>query len=129
MRTKKRNPLNKDIETYRHQTDPRKTLPSREEVIAALKEELPYLKDRYGVERIIPFGSFAKGNQNKKSDVGILVDLTKPLGLEFVELADRLEEKLGRKVDVATFLHFKNSFHNPRYKHIAEDIKKSMIYV
>lgn len=94
-----------------------------------MKKELPYLKDKYGVERIVLYGSFAKGKQKKKSDIDILVDLRKTLGLEFVELADRLEEILGRKVDVATFDHFKRSFNNPRYKHIAEDIKKSMIYV
>lgn len=102
---------------------------TREQVISILKKELPYLKDKYGVERIVLYGSFAKGSQKKKSDIDILVDLHKTLGLEFVALADTLEEKLGRKVDVATLEHFKRSFHNPRYKHIAEDIKKSMIYV
>jgi len=102
---------------------------TREEVISILRKELPYLKDKYGVERIILYGSFAKGNQKKKSDIDILVDLRKTLGFEFVALADTLEEKLGRKVDVATFEHFKGSFHNPRYRHIAEDIEKSMIYV
>jgi len=105
------------------------TLLTREKVISIMKKELPYLKDKYGVERIVLYGSFAKGKQKKKSDIDILVDLHKTLGLEFIELADMLEEKLGRKVDVATFEHFKRSFHNPRYKHIAEDIKKSMIYV
>jgi predicted nucleotidyltransferase len=105
------------------------TLLTREKVISIMKKELPYLKDKYGVERIVLYGSFAKGKQKKKSDIDILVDLRKTLGLEFVELADRLEEILGRKVDVATFDHFKRSFNNPRYKHIAEDIKKSMIYV
>lgn len=87
------------------------------------------MRENFGVERIILFGSFAKGVQKKKSDIDILVDLRKPLGLEFVSLADRLEEILGRKVDIATYDHYKRSFHNPRYKHIAEDIKESMIYV
>lgn len=107
----------------------RTTVLTREKVISILKKELPYLKDRYGVERIFLFGSFAKGQQTKKSDIDMLVDIKKPLGLEFVALADRLEEILGRKVDVATYDHFKSSFHNPRYKHIAEDINKSLIYV
>lgn len=109
---------------------PKKTnMLTREQLIATLKKELPSLRDQYGVERIILFGSFAKGQQTKKSDVDILVDIKKPLGLEFVALADRLEEILGRKVDVATYDHYKRSFHNPRYKHIAEGIKKSLIHV
>ncbi len=106
-----------------------KNILAREKVISILKEELPSLRESFGVERIILFGSFAKGVQKKKSDVDILVDLRKPLGLEFVALADKLEEILGRKVDVATYDHFKSSFHNPRYKHIAEDIEESLIYV
>ncbi len=109
---------------------PQKTTPlTREQIISILKKELPKLKEKYGVERIILYGSFAKGTQNKKSDIDILVDLRKTLGLEFVSLADTLEEIFGRKVDVATYDHFKSSFHNPRYKHIAKDIEKSMIYV
>jgi predicted nucleotidyltransferase len=32
------------------------------------------------------------------------IKLKKPLGLEFVELAYHLEEILGRKVDIATYV-------------------------
>ena len=102
---------------------------TRETIIKVLKKELPYLKDRYGVDKIALFGSFAKGIQGKKSDIDILIDIRKSIGLDFIELADRLEEILGKKVDVVTFDCFKKSFRNPRYKHIAEDVKKSLIYV
>lgn len=101
----------------------------REKVIETLRKELPYLKDKYGVEKIAIFGSFAKGLQRKRSDVDILVKLKKPLGLDFVELAYHLEDLLDKKVDITTFNCFKSSFKNPRYKHIAEDIKKSLTYV
>ena len=74
------------------------TVPSREQVISILKKELPKLKDQYGVERIVLYGSFAKGTQKKESDIDILVDIRRPIGLEFVSLADRLEELLGRQL-------------------------------
>lgn len=102
---------------------------TRDAVISILENELPKLKNKYGVQRIMLYGSFARGTQKRKSDIDILVDIKKPIGLEFVSLADRLEEILGRKVDMATYAHFRKSFQNPHYKHIAEDIKKSMIYV
>ena len=102
---------------------------TKDKIIRILKKELPYLKEKYGVKKIVLYGSFAKGTHKKKSDIDILVDIKKPIGLEFVSLADRLEKILGRKVDVATYDHYKRSFHNPRYKHIAEEIKKSLIYV
>src|SRR3990172_10029120 len=89
---------------------------SREKIISILKKELPYVKEKYGVERIILYGSFAKGNPKKTSDVDILVDLRRTLGFAFFELADVLEEKLGRKVDIVTLAHYKQSLGNPRYK-------------
>ncbi len=106
-----------------------KRILTKESVIEALRKELPYLRDEYGVERICIFGSFARGLQRGRSDIDILIELKKPLGLGFVKLAYYLEESLGRKVDVATFECLERSFSNPRYKHIAEDIKKSLIYV
>ena len=40
---------------------------SQEKIISILRKEMPYLKDKYGVERIMLYGSFAKGKQNKKA--------------------------------------------------------------
>jgi len=102
---------------------------TREQIISVLKKELPYLKEKYGVERIVLYGSFAKGTPKRTSDVDILVDVRRAIGLEIVDLANMLEDRLGRRVDIATLSHYKRSFGNPRYKHIAEDISKSMIYV
>ena len=47
---------------------------TREQIISVLKKELPYLKEKYGVERIVLYGSFAKGKPKRTSDVDILVD-------------------------------------------------------
>jgi predicted nucleotidyltransferase len=102
---------------------------TKDTIIEILRKESPYLEDKYGVKGMAIFGSFAKGTHKKKSDVDILVKLSKPLGLDFVDLADYLEEVLGKNVDVATFGCFKNSFNKPRYRHIAEDIKRNLIYV
>lgn len=103
---------------------------TKEKIVDILRRELPYLRERYGVEKIAIFGSFAKGLQRKGSDVDILVELKKPLGLDFVDLAYYLEEALNKvKVDVATFDCLKNSYKNPRYEHIAEDIEQNLIYV
>ncbi len=102
---------------------------TRVQIIARLRKEAPFLRDRYGVRRIAVYGSFAKGKQSGKSDVDILVQLTRPLGLEFVALANHLEDVLGRKVDLATFDSLERSLKNPRYRQIAMDIQKSLSYV
>jgi len=102
---------------------------TKQEIMQVLKKQLPYLQEKYGVQRIAIYGSFAKGNQTKRSDVDILVQLMKPLGLEFIELAYHLEMILKKKVDLATFDTLKRSLENPRYKHIASDIERALSYV
>jgi predicted nucleotidyltransferase len=102
---------------------------TKEQIFQILKRELPYLNEKYGVQRIAIYGSFAKGNQMKRSDIDILVQLIKPLGLDFIKLAYHLEKVLKRKVDLATFDTLKRSLENPRYKHIANDIQGTLSYV
>src|SRR5574341_991054 len=98
----------------------------RSEVLHILKQELPYLKERYGVLRIALYGSFAYDTPHRRSDVDLLVELSRPLGLEFVSLADHLEKALGRKVDLATFETLHRSIHNPRYRSIALSIQRTL---
>lgn len=102
---------------------------TRDEVLRTLREQLPHLHDRFGVEEIAVYGSFAKGTQTQKSDVDLIVRLSKPLGLAFVSLADYLEELLGRPVDLATFETLQRSKANPRRKRMADEIERSLSYV
>lgn len=69
------------------------------EILTGLKAEL---KERYGVNKIGIFGSFARNEPDVDSDVDILVELQEPLGWEFFELLEMLEEKLSKRVDLTT---------------------------
>lgn len=102
---------------------------TKRRILIILRKEMPNLRQEYGVDRIAIYGSFAKGNHTKKSDVDILVQLARPLGLKFVELANHLEKVLGAKVDLATFDTLQRSLENPRYKHIASDIRNRLLFV
>ena len=68
--------------------------------ISKLKELKPALRGRFKVPKIGIFGSFARNEQGKGSDLDILVIFEEPLGLKLFDLF--LEEELGRKVDVVT---------------------------
>jgi len=58
---------------------------------------------RYGVVKASLFGSAARGEAGPDSDIDLLISLEKPIGLlKFSELAEQLEQALGRKVDLAT---------------------------
>ena len=67
---------------------------------AIRKKVLPILKP-YGVTRAGLFGSTARGGATVKSDIDILVEIGKPIGLfEFVALQQKLGSVLGRRVDL-----------------------------
>ncbi len=98
-------------------------------VMRILRKQLPRLRAEYGVEKMALYGSFAKGTCTRRSDVDILVELTRPLGLEFVRLAFDLEKSLGRKVDLATFDTFQRGLAQSRYARIVSDVERTLRYV
>jgi len=75
---------------------------SVEEIRTILRAHQSELKNRYHVEEIALFGSYARGEQTPSSDLDILVTLNAPLGWEFVDLCDYSAELLDAKVDVLT---------------------------
>lgn len=71
------------------------------------KKALPILKAA-GVTRSSIFGSYVRGDNRKDSDIDILVDFPKGKGLfEFVGLQQKLEEVLGKKVDLGEYSSLK----------------------
>ncbi len=94
-------------------------------VVDILTRELPLLREKFSVRRVALFGSAATGTMSAASDVDILVELDKPIGLAFVELCDYIQEKLGKKVDVLT----QDGLRSIRRQSVAENIQKNLIYV
>jgi len=70
-----------------------------EDKIKALK---PMLSQKYFVDKIGYFGSFSRNEQSTDSDIDILVTLRKPLGWEFFDLQELLENELNLKVDLVS---------------------------
>jgi len=67
-----------------------------------LRKHKEALQRKYGVRRIGIFGSYARGEQREISDIDVVVEFERPIGLKFFELADHLEQILGVKVDLFT---------------------------
>lgn len=72
------------------------------EVENALRSLRPMLVKRFHVRRLGIFGSFATGQPRPGSDVDVLVEFSQPLGWEFFELEELLENALQRRVDLVT---------------------------
>jgi hypothetical protein len=83
---------------------------------------LSHLKD-YDVLKVGIFGSFARGDNKKGSDIDILVEFKEsPSLLSLIKLENTLSEILGIKVDLVTTGALKN-------KRIKKSIKKDLISI
>lgn len=72
-------------------------------LIDDLSEKTKSIFTQYGVVRAAVFGSCARGEMKRGSDVDIIVEFDEVKGLfVLVELKNRLENKIGRKVDLVT---------------------------
>lgn len=80
------------------------------------------LKDKYSVKELGVFGSVARGESTKSSDIDVLVEFSRPIGFfKFVDLEKYLGEILGKKVDLVTKKALKNA--------IRDEILKEVVYV
>jgi predicted nucleotidyltransferase len=75
---------------------------SKNSIEKTLKKYKSLLHDKFKVEKIGIFGSYVRGEESRESDIDILVTFYEPVGWEFIDLKDFLEEILGRKVDLVT---------------------------
>jgi predicted nucleotidyltransferase len=69
----------------------------------ALQKIKPLLVDKFHVSTIGLFGSVVRDDYSPAtSDIDIIVDFSKPIGIEFVDLADYIEKALNNKVDLVS---------------------------
>ena len=73
------------------------------DLIQAKREDILAIAVRHGARNVRIFGSVARGDDDKKSDVDFLVEMEPGRSLlDLVSLNDDLEQLLGRPVDVVT---------------------------
>lgn len=97
----------------------------KNDMIEKIKGQRDYLLSEFGVEKIGLFGSVAKGTDDECSDIDLVIEFRRPMGLKFITLVEYLENILGRKVDLVT----RDGLENIRVRKVADDIRKTLIYV
>ncbi|MBS3156894.1 nucleotidyltransferase family protein [Candidatus Woesearchaeota archaeon] len=75
---------------------------NNKQILNIKKKIIPVLR-KYKIKKAGIFGSYARGDSKKKSDVDILVQPPKGMGLEFIGMGLELEEKLKKRVDLVTY--------------------------
>jgi predicted nucleotidyltransferase len=94
----------------------------KNEIINTLQSDKQFLTDNYGVVSIALFGSYAKGLENKDSDVDFIVEFKEPSYSLLMGLYSYLENKLNSKIEIVRKgPHLSERFLN--------SIKKDLIYV
>jgi|SRR5688572_11185000 uncharacterized protein len=94
----------------------------QENIISALKSLKPELSEKFGVHSMGVFGSVTRNDFSPdRSDVDIIVDFSRPIGIEFIDLAEYLEKRIRRKIDLISRKGVK--------KRYLEAIEKDIIYV
>lgn len=75
----------------------------RDKVIDILRTNRNELAEKYGVRSMSLFGSVARDEATETSDVDLLVEFNRPMGLfGLYTLQDHLEQLLGCGVDLGT---------------------------
>ncbi len=83
---------------------------------------MPYLRSKFSIKEIGIFGSFVRRENASDSDLDVLVEFSKPVGLfDFLELEEELANLLGLKVDLVSKKGLK--------PHIGQHILQEVIYV
>ncbi len=90
-------------------------------ILNYLKEHYQEFHDKYSVEQIGLFGSYARDEATKDSDIDILVTM-KPSLFDMVAIKEQIEEDLHKRVDIIRE-------HKNIKPFFLEMIKRDIVYV
>lgn len=92
------------------------------EQLAEIKQTLtqlkPELSRRFHVQSLGLFGSVVRDDFSPVSDVDIIVDFDRSVGIEFIDLALYIEQRLQKKVDLVSRKGIKEKY----FKAIEQEI-------
>jgi len=90
-------------------------------ILQLLSQMKPELVEKFHISSLGLFGSIVRDDFSEKSDIDIIVEFSKPIGIEFVDLADLIELKLKKPIDLVSKTGVK-----PNY---FKEIEAEIIYV
>lgn len=86
-----------------------------QKTIEVIKSKILEILQQNNVKRAGIFGSYARGEQRKDSDIDILIEPPENMGFGFFGMNSVLERRLGKKVHLVT------------YKYISPHIKQNIL--
>lgn len=89
-----------------------------EQIVRLLQSNKQELFGHYPLTELGLFGSAVRDDFTEKSDIDVIIDYNKPMGIEFIDLANALEKIVHRKVDLVSKKGIKLNY----YKQIENEI-------
>ncbi len=75
----------------------------KKRMIEELKLKIIKILKKNKIKKAGIFGSYVRGEQKKNSDIDVIIEPARGMGLEFIGVKLELENKLGRKIDLVTY--------------------------
>ena len=91
------------------------------DILEVLRRERARLFSKYGLKSMAVFGSATRDDFRPDSDVDIMVEFERPIGMEFFDLQEELRRIISREVDLVMRTAVK--------PHYMELIQKDLTYV
>lgn len=88
-------------------------------IVSFLKENKELLKQKFDVDEIKLFGSYARNEQTEESDIDLLVKFGQPSYDKLFELKIWLDKKLGNNCDI---VRFRKNMRPKFFKRIRKDL-------
>lgn len=91
------------------------------DILTVLRRERARLFVQYGLKSMAVFGSATRDDFRPDSDVDIMIEVERPIGMSFFDLEQELQRIVSRKVDLVMRKAVK--------PHYMEYIQKDLTYV
>ena len=70
--------------------------------IEEIAEKVRPIAERYDINKVYLFGSYARGEATEESDIDLFIVRPEKIGLKFCSMWNELEEVLQKKVDIVS---------------------------
>ncbi len=82
-------------------------------ILQKLRTLKPVLYEKYGVSELALFGSYSRDEQTHESDIDIMIDFYKPVGIEFLDVVYLLKDEFTSvEVQVVSKKAIKEKYYN-----------------
>lgn len=93
-----------------------------QEIVDRLRAYKEKFADKYGIEQLGLFGSVARGEQDEKSDIDVIIKLRRPSCFTCFGVQEELRKLFHRKVDLITL-------HENMFRSFRQNLERDAIYI